>query len=124
MWGRDLYFVDSRTHPQSLAARTALDWGVPHLSRQVFLDHDRGAEAVAERFEQLLHIAQREGFALAIGHPYPETLALLRQQLPTLQQRGIELMLVSEALRLQPEEEPATLLARDQSRTSIPAAAM
>ncbi len=121
---RQLYFVDSRTSPRSVAASIALDWGVPHLSRQVFLDHDRGEAAVAERFDDLMRIAQREGFAVAIGHPYPETLALLRERLPALEREGVQLMLVSEALRLQPAEQGTTLLARGQSLTSIPAAAM
>ena len=93
-----LYFVDSRTHKSTVAARQAQAAGLPHLSRQVFLDNQREPDAILERLEAAVARAREEGLGVAIGHPYPETAAVLRDQLPFLTQHGVSLALVSEAL--------------------------
>jgi polysaccharide deacetylase 2 family uncharacterized protein YibQ len=49
-----------------------------------------------QQFDVLLRIAKRDGEAIAIGHPYPETLAFLKERLPRLEQEGVELVFVSE----------------------------
>jgi hypothetical protein len=95
---RDLYFIDSRTSALTVAAHTATLHRVPNLSRKVFLDNDRSPEAIDKSFRRLLKEVELEGLAVGIGHPYPETVAYLRDELPRLQCRGIELLLVSEAL--------------------------
>lgn len=95
---QDLYFVDSRTIHRSVAATVAAEFSVPHLSRHVFLDNERTMEAIDERFQALLATVERNGVAVAIGHPYPETIAYLRQALPLLAERGINLAFASEVL--------------------------
>lgn len=100
---RGLFFVDSRTSAQSVAAQMAGEAGVPHLSRQVFLDHDDSIEAVTAQYQRLLRIARRDGWAVAIGHPYESTLTVLEAQLPRLQQEGIALIPVAEMIRRQQE---------------------
>lgn len=79
-----LYFVDSRTTHHSVAADSARAAGVPVLSRDVFLDADPSPEAVEREFLRLVALAHRNGQAVAIGHPYPDTLALLERELPRL----------------------------------------
>ncbi len=79
-----------------------LDQGV---ERNVFLDNDADADAIAYQFERLLKLARTQGSALAIGHPYAQTLALLEQQLPMLKQRGIRLVAVSELIEIQQQGE-------------------
>ena len=79
-----LYFVDSRTTPLSVAADSARAAGVPVLSRDVFLDADPSPDAVEREFRRLVALARRDGQAVAIGHPYPDTLALLERELPRL----------------------------------------
>ncbi|MEZ5568311.1 MAG: divergent polysaccharide deacetylase family protein [Halioglobus sp.] len=93
---RDLYFVDSRTSDETVAATVAAEFRVPHLSRQVFLDNERSLEAIDARFRDVLALLHETGFAVAIGHPYPETLEYLRAALPLLTQAGIDLAFVSE----------------------------
>lgn len=95
---RNLYFIDSRTSAATIAATTATTYGVPNLSRAVFLDNERTWEAIDERFQRLLARAKKTGLAVGIGHPYPVTSAYLRKALPALKCRGVELMLASEAL--------------------------
>ena len=45
--------------------------------------------------------ARRNGMALGIGHPYPETIAVLERQLPQLAFYGVTLVPVSELIRRQ-----------------------
>ncbi len=95
---RGLYYVDSRTTAQTVAADMAARRGVPSLSRNVFLDNEISATAIHFKFKEFLAIADREGMAIAIGHPHEETLAYLKRQLPRLERRGYQLKLVSEVL--------------------------
>ncbi|WP_279243829.1 divergent polysaccharide deacetylase family protein [Candidatus Litorirhabdus singularis] len=95
---RGLYFVDSRTSVNTVAAATARQHRIPVLSRQVFLDNDRSPEAIAERFEEFLRRGREQGIAVAIGHPHSNTLDYLQQVLPELEARGYQLLWISEAL--------------------------
>ncbi|MGI9330213.1 MAG: divergent polysaccharide deacetylase family protein [Gammaproteobacteria bacterium] len=94
----NLFFVDSRTTPASVALRVALEYGVPATSRDVFLDDDLDPRRVAEQFALLKNRARAQGSAVAIGHPYPVTLALLERELPRLAAEGIELVAVRELI--------------------------
>ena len=90
---RPLYFVDSRTTPGSVAVATARRRGIPSISRDIFLDDVVEDGAIRKQFVRLLERARRKGTALAIGHPHPETLAVLGALLPELD--GVELVPVS-----------------------------
>ncbi len=96
--GRDLYFVDSYTISSSLAWETALDYGVPTSRRDIFLDNDPSYPAIAKQFGTLLSVAKKRGQAIAIAHPYPETLRFLQTALPMLGQAEVSLVPVSELL--------------------------
>ncbi|PCJ17391.1 MAG: hypothetical protein COB04_08930 [Gammaproteobacteria bacterium] len=98
---RNMYFVDSRTTPSSIAAHTAEEFNIPYLIRDVFLDNDASLWGVHKSFLKLIDVARRDGSAIAIGHPYPSTLAYLAEAIPTLKQRGITLIPVSEMLETQ-----------------------
>ncbi len=93
-----LYFLDSLTSPHSVAAEIAGEYGIPHTKRQVFLDNERTREAIDRQFRRVLAIAAEEGRAVAIGHPYPQTLSYLETVLPSLQVLGYQLVSVSELL--------------------------
>ncbi len=79
-----LWFLDSRTTAHSLALHMAQAHELPSTWRDVFLDHDPDPQAIDEQFRRLLQLARRQGSALAIGHPRPATLAVLRQALARL----------------------------------------
>ena len=95
---RHLFFVDSRTNAATLAERSARRAGLPAGRRDVFLDNSRELGHINEQFNRLLRLARRRGQAIAIGHPYPETLDYLRQVLPLMEQAGVEVVPVSELL--------------------------
>ena len=91
-----LYFVDSRTHPDTVAEFTAREIGIPTTRRDVFLDNQRNEAAIRRQFRELLTRAREQGAALGIAHPYPETLRVLRSELATLDAAGVELVPVSQ----------------------------
>jgi hypothetical protein len=72
-----------------------MDLGVPSAERQVFLDNDQKTEAIQVQIQRLQTLARQRGSAIAIGHPYPTTLAVLAQEIPRLRAAGFELVPVS-----------------------------
>jgi len=94
----NLFFLDSLTSAQSVAHDVAMQSALPTMVRDVFLDNDRSSEAIREQLARAVAQARRHGGVIAIGHPYPETLAVLNEQLPTLAQQGIELVSISDLL--------------------------
>ena len=91
-----LYFVDSYTTKTSIAQQLANENWIPNLRRDVFLDHDRNPDTIRFHFRRLIKKAKQNGTALAIGHPFPETMSILEQELPKLKQQGIALLPVSQ----------------------------
>lgn len=94
-----LFFIDSFTTRHSVALQLAAEEGVPAARRDIFLDHERSIAAVEREFERLKDRARQKGHAIGIGHPFPETLAVLERQLPLLEQQGFELVSVSKLLQ-------------------------
>ena len=103
----NLYFVDSYTTKDSVAEQIANENQVPNLRRDVFLDNDRDPARIEYQFRRLLKLARKNGIALAIGHPYPETIALLAKQLPHLDENGIRLLPVSQLLNRHLQRTPS-----------------
>ena len=95
-----LYFVDSRTSANSVAAITASSHHIPTLERDVFLDHEANSAFIDKQFKRLINIAREEGSAVAIGHPYPSTLDYLENILPQLESMGVRLITPSNMLAL------------------------
>ncbi|MDH5786412.1 MAG: divergent polysaccharide deacetylase family protein [Chromatiales bacterium] len=103
-WRGNLYFVDSTTTSQTVALKVANSYRLPGLRRNIFLDHTREEGAIRDQFDRLVSQARAVGSSLAIAHPYPETLMILEQMLPTLKQQGIDLVSVSDLIRLRYEQ--------------------
>lgn len=91
-----LFFVDSFTTHESVAMQIAAEAGVRAVKRDVFLDSDPDPANIRAEFERLKALARKQGYALAIGHPYDATLTFLEAELPTLSAEGIKLVPVSE----------------------------
>ncbi|UVL19737.1 divergent polysaccharide deacetylase family protein [Pseudomonas sp. B21-044] len=89
---RHLFFVDSRTSAATVAAAEAQATGLAHVSRDVFLDDVRTVEAINTQLQQGIALARRQGSAVLIGHPYPQTLEVLQREIPQLTRQGIELI--------------------------------
>ncbi len=93
---RGLFFIDSRTTASTVAYDTARRYGVRAASRKVFLDDSLKKKAIQEQIDLAMKDADRDGQAIAIGHPHPETIAALREMLPRLKEHGIQLVFASE----------------------------
>lgn len=94
-----LYFVDSYTTHHSVAVNAAAEHGVRAIRRHVFLDSDPSPEAIANELQRAIRLAHKQGFAVAIGHPYPATLDHLERALPELERQGIRLISPGQLLR-------------------------
>lgn len=94
----DVYFVDSRTSEKSVATKIADNYEIPNLSRDVFLDPDNKPETLRMQFNRFIAITKQQGYAIAIAHPYPDTLRFLKQNIKKLAENGITLVPVSKLL--------------------------
>ena len=95
---------DERYELYDKARQLANENWVRNIRRDVFLDDDRDPEKIKRQFDRLIEIAQRNGIALGIGHPYPETVKLLEKELPKLKKYGVEVVPVSELLERHMQE--------------------
>jgi polysaccharide deacetylase 2 family uncharacterized protein YibQ len=101
---RSLFFIDSLTSPKSVAKKMAQEHGLETVSRDVFLDNIRTEQAIDKQFARLLKLARLHGSALAIGHPYPETMDYLKKRLNHLELDGVRLVRLSDLLSTSPPE--------------------
>ncbi|GEM_PF-3567009 len=100
------FILDSRTSPQSRLAELAGGSGFRTARRDIFLDHDRSPEAMNRAWNAALAVARREGSAIVIAHPHPETIVFLRRSLPELAAHGVALVALPEVLQ-EPAQQPA-----------------
>jgi len=93
---RGLFFIDSRTTAATVAFDSAEQAGVPAASRKVFLDDVAERTAVLTQLDLAARDAQRDGSAIAIGHPHPATIAALAEGVPKLEAHGIRFVFASQ----------------------------
>lgn len=75
---RRLFFLDSLTTPKSVASGVAKKHGLAYYRRNIFLDNVRDKNAILSQLAKAERIARVSKQAIAIGHPYPETLEALQ----------------------------------------------
>ena len=92
---RGLFFLDSRTTPQSAGLRTARSVGLKALERTLFIDHSPEEETIHEKIEHLIRSSLSTGMAIGIGHPHAATVRAIREMVPRMKERGIEIVLLS-----------------------------
>lgn len=74
-----LFFLDSMTTGKSVGRSVANAVGIDFYKRNVFLDNVKQVPAIMLQLKKAERIAKKRGHAIAIGHPYPATLAALQQ---------------------------------------------
>jgi polysaccharide deacetylase 2 family uncharacterized protein YibQ len=80
--GHGLYFLDSRTTPNTQSRAAAAQTGARLLQADRFLDGGLGRLGEGHVMAQLAALekeAKKKGYAIGVGHPYPDTLAALRR---------------------------------------------
>ncbi|CAH2031020.1 divergent polysaccharide deacetylase family protein [Trichlorobacter ammonificans] len=96
---RGLFFVDSITTPATTGLRVAQELDIPNGRRDVFLDNEQQESYINGQLAKAVARARRAGRAIAIGHPHPATITVLKRQLPLLKEQGVTLVSVSQLLR-------------------------
>lgn len=110
---RGMFYIDSMTSRKSVASTVARENHVPYLRRDIFLDNKQNEDYINAQFDELLRIARERGRAIAIGHPHPETIAVLGKRLDTLDREGVVLISLRAMFPMLPEpEEPPLHLTR------------
>jgi len=93
---RDLFFLDSRTSPNTIAYSIAKEYGIKAAKRNFFLDNEDDLEIISQQIIKLGEAAIKKGSAIGIGHPGKNTLIALQNTLPKLKERGIKIVPVSQ----------------------------
>lgn len=96
---RGLIWLDSRTGPNTVGEVAAAAIGVPYLGRDFFLDNEDDRAAITGQLQKVEALALTRGLAIAIGHPRDNTIQALQSWLPALEEKGIALIPITEAIR-------------------------
>jgi polysaccharide deacetylase 2 family uncharacterized protein YibQ len=111
---RGLLFLDNRASDDSVGGRLASEIGVPRAINDRPLDWAQASRvAIDARLVQLENVARTEGFAVAMGRPYPVTIERLREWVEGLNERGLVLAPISavadhQSLRRTAQRKPQT----------------
>ncbi|NWF92496.1 MAG: divergent polysaccharide deacetylase family protein [Syntrophaceae bacterium] len=95
---RGLFFLDSRTTAQTVGLQTAKSLGLAALERNVFLDNSQNESDIKTELERLVQISLSTGKAIAIGHPHPSTIKSLKEMIPKIKEKGIDIVPLSSLL--------------------------
>ncbi len=98
LWQQGHFFLDSRTSADTVGYSLARQMGLKAAERQVFLDTVRDGVFIRSQFDTLLATARKRGGAIAIAHPYRETLDILTAAIPAAREAGFEFVAVSALL--------------------------
>jgi len=92
----NLGFVDSKTTPYSKSKEAQKIYNIPLFARNIFLDNKANTQYIQNQLKKAIKIAKKRGYAIAIGHPHPLTLATLKNSKELLKE--IEVVYIDELL--------------------------
>ncbi|WP_419261511.1 divergent polysaccharide deacetylase family protein [Campylobacter fetus] len=78
MKNHNILFVDSLTSKGSKAKQVTKEMGLKYVFRDVFIDNDQSSVAIFKQLEIAIKKAKKNGFAIAIGHPYKVTFETIK----------------------------------------------
>ena len=96
--GRDIFFIDSMTSPDSVGYKLSKELGIKTAFRSVFLDNEQDIDYIRNQVSLLKELAIRNGNAIAIGHPYCNTIDVLNELDILLEAEGVEIVKLEELL--------------------------
>ena len=97
---RNMYFLDSKTSAKSRAEEAAAIVGIAYAHRHVFLDNNNDKAYILGQLSKVERLAKKNGYAIAIGHPKSQTYQALKEWLPQMKEKGLELIHLSEAIKI------------------------
>ena len=90
----DLIFVDSKTSAKSKVELISKEFNQTYIKRDIFLDNEDNVDYIQNQLKQAIKIAQKNGFAIAIGHPRANTFKALNESKELLKE--VELIYLNE----------------------------
>lgn len=96
---RELFFIDSRTTRDSVAYEVAQIMGIPSAYRNIFLDIESDEEYIKKKLIEFFELAQKRGQALAICHPTPQTLKVLKENLHLMDKYNLKPVFASKIVQ-------------------------
>ena len=95
--GKELYFLDSRTSDRTVGFTLAQMMHIKTAQRKLFIDNIQDKQAIVKQLQKIPRLAKKNGGSIvAIGHPYPSTIAALKSYVPQLQRQGVTVVPLSE----------------------------
>ncbi|MCT4621805.1 MAG: divergent polysaccharide deacetylase family protein [Marinisporobacter sp.] len=101
---KDLFFLDSKTNPNSIVEDVAEKLDVSYFERDIFLDNIKDQKSIEKQLEKLKVVALEKGYAIGIGHVGAEggtiTINGIKNMVPVLEREGIEFINISKLKKL------------------------
>ena len=94
-----LFFMDSVTTGKSQVKAAAEGMSLPILERNIFIDHFSDKERLERALARIEKYANSHRNVIAIGHPHQSTLDALNAWIPTLAEKNIHLVPITEMVR-------------------------
>ncbi|WP_434133257.1 divergent polysaccharide deacetylase family protein [Sporomusa sphaeroides] len=95
----NLFFIDSRTSGNTIAAETSRQLGLRTGENELFLDNSSDIELIKEQLRKAVKMAQKNGSVTVIGHARPNTVIAVREMIPEIEAGGIRLVYANELLK-------------------------
>jgi len=94
---KNMFFIDSRTTPNSKASAAANKADLPIASRRIFLDNNRNYNEIYKILTGVARDTEAGNITpiIIIGHPYPETIRAIRDANKLLREKGVVIVPVS-----------------------------
>ncbi|GAX87381.1 conserved hypothetical protein [Lebetimonas natsushimae] len=99
----NLGFVDSRTTPYSKARIVEKIYNIPYFERNIFLDNKQNVTYIQNQLKKAVKLAQKRGYAIAIGHPHPATIEALKNSKNIL--KNIDVISINQLYQLKMKNE-------------------
>ncbi|MBW1915420.1 MAG: divergent polysaccharide deacetylase family protein [Deltaproteobacteria bacterium] len=93
---RGLFFIDSLTTGSSTGFQTARELGMTAARRNLFLDLQRDEKAILAQLRSLKARAEKQGYAIGIGHPYKETARAITLFKKDIHESGVSMVHISD----------------------------
>lgn len=96
----NLFFLDSKTSGKSVGKSVARSNDVDYANRHVFLDNVNEVDYILKQLALTEKIAKNNGYAIAIGHPKSNTVEALKLWVPSLNDKNIRLVHLSQIVEV------------------------
>ncbi|MBN1365112.1 MAG: divergent polysaccharide deacetylase family protein [Syntrophaceae bacterium] len=95
---RNMFFVDSRTSPDTKALSIAKKTGLNIAERKIFIDNNRNYNEI---YDNLINVTKSndDSPVIIIGHPYPETVRALKDAVEVMRAKGISIVPASRIIK-------------------------